>query len=245
MRGELKGEIAELGHVGLATVLVGDDPASEIYIRLKHKAAEEVGIEPIDHRLPATTTEDELVELVAESERERRRRRDPRPDAVARADRRSARDAGDRSDEGRRRPASVQRRPALPRPPDARSRDTARCHAPPRRVPHPDRRARAVVVGRSTLVGKPMAMLLLQANATVTICHSRTEDLARHTLDADVLVAAVGLPGVITADMVKQGATVDRRRHHAYGRRAGGGRRGRTSPRSQPSSRRFRAASAR
>ena len=68
--------------------------------------------------------------------------------------------------------------------------------------------ARAVVVGRSSLVGKPMAMLLLQANATVTICHSRTEDLARHTLDADLLVAAVGLPDVITADMVKQGATV-------------------------------------
>jgi methylenetetrahydrofolate dehydrogenase (NADP+)/methenyltetrahydrofolate cyclohydrolase len=67
---------------------------------------------------------------------------------------------------------------------------------------------RAVVVGRSPLVGKPMAMLLLQANATVTICHSRTVDLARHTLDADLVVAAVGLPGVITPDMVKQGATV-------------------------------------
>ena len=65
-----------------------------------------------------------------------------------------------------------------------------------------------MVVGRSPLVGKPMAMLLLQANATVTICHSRTEDLARHTLGADLLVAAVGLPGVITSDMVKQGAAV-------------------------------------
>jgi methylenetetrahydrofolate dehydrogenase (NADP+)/methenyltetrahydrofolate cyclohydrolase len=68
--------------------------------------------------------------------------------------------------------------------------------------------SRAVVVGRSSLVGKPMALLLLHANATVTICHSRTQDLARHTLDADLLVAAVGLPDVITADMVKQGATV-------------------------------------
>jgi methylenetetrahydrofolate dehydrogenase (NADP+)/methenyltetrahydrofolate cyclohydrolase len=63
-------------------------------------------------------------------------------------------------------------------------------------------------VGRSPLVGKPMALLLLQANATVTICHSRTDDLARHTLDADVLVVAVGHPGLITADMVKQGASV-------------------------------------
>jgi methylenetetrahydrofolate dehydrogenase (NADP+)/methenyltetrahydrofolate cyclohydrolase len=58
LRGELKDDIAELGRVGLATVLVGDDPASEIYIRLKHKAAQEVGIEPIDHRLPSTTAED-------------------------------------------------------------------------------------------------------------------------------------------------------------------------------------------
>ncbi|HLB18825.1 MAG TPA: bifunctional 5,10-methylenetetrahydrofolate dehydrogenase/5,10-methenyltetrahydrofolate cyclohydrolase, partial [Gaiellaceae bacterium] len=64
LREEIKHEVAELGHVGLATVLVGDDPASDVYIRLKHKAADEAGIEAIDHRLPATTTEDDLVELV-------------------------------------------------------------------------------------------------------------------------------------------------------------------------------------
>jgi methylenetetrahydrofolate dehydrogenase (NADP+)/methenyltetrahydrofolate cyclohydrolase len=68
--------------------------------------------------------------------------------------------------------------------------------------------ARAVVVGRSNIVGKPMAHLLLQANATVTVCHSRTEDLQRHTLDADILVAAVGRLHVIGADMVKAGAAV-------------------------------------
>jgi methylenetetrahydrofolate dehydrogenase (NADP+)/methenyltetrahydrofolate cyclohydrolase len=68
--------------------------------------------------------------------------------------------------------------------------------------------ARAVVVGRSALVGKPLSMLLLQANATVTICHTRTRDLARHTRDADILAAAAGNPGLITADMVKPGATV-------------------------------------
>jgi methylenetetrahydrofolate dehydrogenase (NADP+)/methenyltetrahydrofolate cyclohydrolase len=68
--------------------------------------------------------------------------------------------------------------------------------------------ARAVVVGRSAIVGKPMAHLLLQRNATVTICHSRTQDLQRHTLDADVLVAAVGRTHLIAADMVKAGATV-------------------------------------
>jgi methylenetetrahydrofolate dehydrogenase (NADP+)/methenyltetrahydrofolate cyclohydrolase len=70
------------------------------------------------------------------------------------------------------------------------------------------RGAHAVVVGRSAIVGKPMAHLLLQRNATVTICHSRTQDLQRHTLDADVLVAAVGRLHLISADMVKAGATV-------------------------------------
>ena len=68
--------------------------------------------------------------------------------------------------------------------------------------------ARAVVLGRSDIVGKPMAHLLLQANATVTICHSRTDDLARQTLDADVLVVAVGVPGLVTPDMVKREAAV-------------------------------------
>ena len=66
--------------------------------------------------------------------------------------------------------------------------------------------ARAVVIGRSDIVGKPMAHLLLQANATVTICHSHTNDFARHTLDADVLVVAVGVPAIVSPDMVKTGA---------------------------------------
>jgi methylenetetrahydrofolate dehydrogenase (NADP+)/methenyltetrahydrofolate cyclohydrolase len=68
--------------------------------------------------------------------------------------------------------------------------------------------ARAVVIGRSDIVGKPIAHLLLQAHATVTICHSHTDDLSRHTLDADVLVVAAGVPGIVTADMVKAGAAV-------------------------------------
>jgi methylenetetrahydrofolate dehydrogenase (NADP+)/methenyltetrahydrofolate cyclohydrolase len=68
--------------------------------------------------------------------------------------------------------------------------------------------ARAVVVGRSDIVGKPIAHLLLQSNATVTICHSRTEDLERHTLDADVLVVAAGVAGIVSPDMVKSGSAV-------------------------------------
>ena len=207
LRDEIKREVAELGHVGLATVLVGDDPASEVYIRLKHKAADEAGIEAIDHRLP-TTTEDELVELV------RHLGEDdfvdgilvqtPLPEQIDEARVMLAIDP--MKDVDGLHPFSAGQlyldRPTL-------------VPATPFGVMHllneykiPISGSRAVVVGRSALVGKPMALLLLQANATVTICHSRTEDLARHTLDADLLVAAVGLPEVITADMVKQGATV-------------------------------------
>jgi methylenetetrahydrofolate dehydrogenase (NADP+)/methenyltetrahydrofolate cyclohydrolase len=208
MREEIKQEVAELGHVGLATVLVGNDPASEVYIRLKHKAADEAGIEAIDHRLPATTTEDELVELVQHLHKD-----DfvdgilvqtPLPDQIDEA--RVMRAVDPVKDVDGLHPFSAGQlylghQTLVP--------------ATPLGVMHvlneykiPIAGARAVVVGRSALVGKPMALLLLQANATVTICHSRTEDLARQTLDADILVAAVGLPGVITAEMVKQGATV-------------------------------------
>lgn len=208
LREELKGDVAELGRVGLATVLVGDDPASEIYIRLKHKAAQEVGIEPIDHRLSSTTAEDELVELVEElnenDEVDGILVQTPLPEQIDEA--RVMRAIDPMKDVDGLHPFSagqlyLGRQTLVP--------------ATPLGVMHlldeyriPIAGQRAVVVGRSTLVGKPVALLLLQANATVTICHSRTEDLARHTLDADILVAAVGLPGVITADMVKQGATV-------------------------------------
>ncbi|OAI55787.1 bifunctional 5,10-methylene-tetrahydrofolate dehydrogenase/5,10-methylene-tetrahydrofolate cyclohydrolase [Gaiella sp. SCGC AG-212-M14] len=208
LRGELKDDIPELGRVGLATVLVGDDPASEIYIRLKHKAAQEVGIEPIDHRLPSTTAEDELVELVEElnenDEVDGILVQTPLPEQIDEA--RVMRAIDPMKDVDGLHPFSagqlyLGRQTLVPATPLGVMQllDEYRI---------PIAGQRAVVVGRSTLVGKPVALLLLQANATVTICHSRTKDLAHHTLDADILVAAVGLPGVITADMVKQGATV-------------------------------------
>jgi methylenetetrahydrofolate dehydrogenase (NADP+) / methenyltetrahydrofolate cyclohydrolase len=208
LREEVKAEVEELGHVGLATVLVGDDPASEIYIRHKHKASDEVGIEAIDRRLPATTPEDELVELVEELNEDDAVDgvlvQTPLPEQIDEA--RVMRAIDPMKDVDGLHPFSagqlyLGRQTLVP--------------ATPLGVMHllneyriPIAGSRAVVVGRSPLVGKPLSMLLLQANATVTICHSRTEDLARHTLDADILVAAVGLPRVITADMVKQGATV-------------------------------------
>jgi methylenetetrahydrofolate dehydrogenase (NADP+) / methenyltetrahydrofolate cyclohydrolase len=208
LREEIRQDVAELDHVGLATILVGDDPASDIYIRYKHKAADEVGIEALDRRLPAATPEDELVELVEELNDDDSVDgilvQTPLPEQIGEARIMLAIDPI--KDVDGLHPFSagqlyLGRQTLVP--------------ATPLGVMHllneyriPIAGARAVVVGRSPLVGKPLAMLLLQANATVTICHSRTEDLARHTLDADILVAAVGLPEVITADMVKQGATV-------------------------------------
>lgn len=208
LREEVKQEVAGVGHVGLATVLVGDDPASDIYIRRKHKAADEVGIEAIDKRLPPTTSEEDVVDLVQELDEDDSVDgilvQTPLPEHIDEARIMLAIDPI--KDVDGLHPFSagqlyLGRQTLVP--------------ATPVGVMHlldeyriPVAGARAVVVGRSPLVGKPLAMLLLQANATVTICHSRTEDLSRHTLDADILVAAVGLPGVITADMVKQGATV-------------------------------------
>jgi methylenetetrahydrofolate dehydrogenase (NADP+)/methenyltetrahydrofolate cyclohydrolase len=208
LREELKQEIAELGHVGLATVLVGDDPASDIYIRHKHKASDEVGIEAFDKRLPGTTPGDELLELVEELNDDDSVDgilvQTPLPAQIDEA--RIMRAIDPVKDVDGMHPFSagqlyLGRQTLVPATPlgimELLSEYRIQIAG-----------ARAVVVGRSPLVGKPIAMLLLQANATVSICHSRTDDLAGHTVDADLLVAAVGQPGVITADMVKQGATV-------------------------------------
>jgi methylenetetrahydrofolate dehydrogenase (NADP+) / methenyltetrahydrofolate cyclohydrolase len=208
IRSGLTEEIAELGDVALATILVGDDPASQIYIRLKHKAADEVGIRAIDNRLPADTSEEELVELVVELNEDDSIDgilvQTPLPSQIDEA--RVMRTIDPMKDVDGLHPFNAGqlffgRQTLVGATPVGIMRllDEYRI---------PVAGARAVVVGRSLIVGRPMAMLLLHANATVTICHSRTDDLARQTLDADILVAAVGHLGLITADMVKQGATV-------------------------------------
>jgi len=208
LRGELKGDVAELGRVGLATVLVGDDPASEIYIRLKHKAAEEVGIQALDKRLPQDTSEAEVLQLVEElndddsvdgilvqtplppqiDEDRVMRSLDPMKDVDGLHPYNAGQLFFGHQTLVAATPVGVMRLLAEYRIPVAG--------------------ARAVVVGRSLIVGRPLSMLLLHANATVTICHSRTDDLQRHTADADILVAAVGEPGLITLEMVKRGAAV-------------------------------------
>jgi methylenetetrahydrofolate dehydrogenase (NADP+) / methenyltetrahydrofolate cyclohydrolase len=208
IRQELKDEIAELGHIGLATILVGDDPASDIYIRYKHRAADEVGIEAIDNRLPATTPEADVLELVEELNNESAVDgilvQTPLPDHIDEA--RVMRTIEPIKDVDGLNPFSagqlyLGQQTLAPATPLGVMQLLEEYEIP-------TTGARAVVVGRSTLVGKPVSMLLLQANATVTICHSRTQDLARHTRDADILVAAAGSPRLVTVDMVKQGAAV-------------------------------------
>jgi len=208
IREELKREIAEFGPVRLATVLVGDDPASHVYIRLKHKAADDVGIHAIDKRLPGDTSEEELLvlieELNADDSVDGILVQTPLPPQIDEA--RVMRAIEPVKDVDGLHPFNAGRlffgqETLVGATPVGVMRLLAEYKIPVAG-------ARAVVVGRSLIVGRPLAMLLLHANATITICHSRTEDLARHTLDADILVAAVGYLGLITADMVKTGAAV-------------------------------------
>jgi methylenetetrahydrofolate dehydrogenase (NADP+) / methenyltetrahydrofolate cyclohydrolase len=208
VREEVAASVAELGHVGLATVLVGDDPASHIYIDLKQKSATQAGMEARDLKLPAGTSEEELLATIAalnaDDSVDGLLVQLPLPEHIDENRAIEAIEPG--KDVDGIHPVNAGRlylgRPTLvPGTPLGIMRMLDEYEIPLEG-------ARAVVVGRSAIVGKPMAHLLLQRNATVTICHSRTQDLQRHTLDADVLVAAVGRTHLISADMVKAGATV-------------------------------------
>jgi methylenetetrahydrofolate dehydrogenase (NADP+)/methenyltetrahydrofolate cyclohydrolase len=208
IRGEIAEEVRQLGEIGLATVLVGDDPASDIYIRLKHKAAGEVGIDAKDIRLASQTTEEELLEQVAQLNAD-----DaidgllvqlPLPDHIDEA--RVIRAIDPVKDVDGLHPLNFGQL-VLGRPTHVGATPVGVM----RLLEEYDVQlegARAVVVGRSDIVGKPAALLLLHANATVTVCHSRTRDLGAVTREADVLVVAVGRTAVIGPDDVREGATV-------------------------------------
>jgi len=208
VRAEVADDVAQLGHIGLATILVGDDPASHVYIRNKHKAAREAGFESFDRHLPADTSEEELFSVIAALNEDESVDgllvQLPLPDhldenaVIERISPAKDIDGLHPMNAGR----LALGRPALvPGTPMGIMRMLAEYEIPVKG-------ANAVVVGRSNIVGKPMAQLLLRGHATVTICHSRTVDLAAHTLEADILVAAVGKLHVITPEMVKPGATV-------------------------------------
>ena len=206
VREDVAREVAELGHVGLATVLVGDDPASHVYIGAKHKAATEAGIDARDVRLPVDTSEEHVLELVDQLNRDEEVDgilvQLPLPShmnetkvtyAVSPA---KDVDGFHPFNAGNLYLGTPIHVPATP----------SGCMELLRAYDIDPAGKEAVVIGRSEIVGRPMAMLLMHANATVTVCHSRTADLASHVRRADIVVAAVGRPGIVTADMVKPGA---------------------------------------
>jgi methylenetetrahydrofolate dehydrogenase (NADP+)/methenyltetrahydrofolate cyclohydrolase len=208
IRADVAEDVAVLGDVCLATILVGDDAASDVYIKGKHRAAAEAGIQTRDHRLPATATEPEILQLVAEI---------------------NADDAVD---------ALLVQVPLPPGLDEARITHAVQpvkdvdglhpvnagylalgsplhvgatplgCMAILAAAGIDPAGKDAVVIGRSAIVGRPVAALLGQANATVTVCHSHTTDLASHVRRADIVVAAAGRPRIVTAEMVKPGAVV-------------------------------------
>jgi len=206
VRVDVAREVEEIGPVGLATVLVGDDEASHVYIGAKHKAATEAGIDARDVRLPADTSEEDVLALIArlndDDEVDGILVQLPLPShmnetkvtyAVSPA---KDVDGFHPLNAGNLYLGTPIHVPATP----SGCMELLRAYDI-----HPSGKE-AVVIGRSEIVGRPMAMLLMHANATVTVCHSRTADLASHVRRADIVVAAVGRPGIVTADMVKPGA---------------------------------------
>lgn len=208
LREALVPEVQELGHVGIATMLVGDDPASHIYIEMKHKASTAAGFEARDVRLPESASQAEVLSALADLNA------DETVDGI------------------------LVQLPLPPQIDETTvlhaispMKDVDGLHpvnaghlylGTPLHIPATPwgciellheygidpKGKNAVVIGRSELVGRPAAMLLLLEHATVTICHSRTADLAAHVREADIVVAAVGVPGIVTPEMVKPGAAV-------------------------------------
>ena len=194
---------------GLAVVLVGEDPASQVYVRNKVAACGKVGMHSVMHRLPATTTEAELLALIASLNADATIHgilvQLPLPKHIEEKKVLEAVAAHKDVDGFHAENVGA----LMIGEPRFVSCTPAGCMEMLRDIGMTDLRGKhAVVVGRSNIVGKPMAMLLLHANATVTICHSGTSDLAAQCRQADILVAAVGKPRFIKADMVKPGAVV-------------------------------------
>ena len=201
--------VANRGYApGLAVIIVGEDPASQVYVRNKARACEEVGFYSEVHRLPAETTQAELDALIDRLNTDARIHgilvQLPLPahldeeEVTLRIDPRKDVDAFHPFNVGRILLGDPVFLPCTP----------AGVMELLRRSGIDPAGKRCVVIGRSNIVGKPMAMLLLAANGTVTVCHSRTADLASVTREADILVSAVGRAGFVTADMVKPGAVV-------------------------------------
>jgi methylenetetrahydrofolate dehydrogenase (NADP+)/methenyltetrahydrofolate cyclohydrolase len=213
VRAEVAGEVKALAargvRTGLTVVRVGDDPASAIYVRGKRKDCEEVGITSAEHHLPATVAQEEMLALIA------RLNADPSVHGILvqlplpkHLDERSILDSiSPAKDADGFHPFNVGALtigiPGLPRPctPAGVMRLLDEAKVDPKGK-------RALVVGRSNIVGKPMAAMLLERHATVTIAHSRTADLAGEVGRAEILVAAIGRAGLIRGDWIREGAVV-------------------------------------
>ncbi len=210
IREQVREEVSRMARPpGLATILVGDDPASAVYVRMKREDCAEVGIESFHHEPPADVTQEDLARLIESLNADERVHgillqlplpghldQDPligSIDPIKDVDGLTPLSAG-----------------LL-----AQGRSEAMAPCTPAGVMEllneagiEVEGARAVVIGRSILVGKPLATLLLAANATVTHCHSRTRDLTSVCREADILIAAAGQPGLVTGEMVREGAVV-------------------------------------
>lgn len=212
LRGELKEKIEQFkktrGEIGLAVVLIGEDPASQVYVRNKIKACEEVGIKSFSYHLPATASQEEAEALVDELvssdkvhgilvqlplpkhlDEQKILRRIPAEKDV---DGFCAENVGN---------LAMNRQTIVACTPFGVMKMLEEYGVDPKGK-------NAVVLGRSNIVGKPMAMLLVNADATVTVCHSKTRDLKSICAAADILVVAIGRAKFVTADMVKEGAVV-------------------------------------
>jgi methylenetetrahydrofolate dehydrogenase (NADP+)/methenyltetrahydrofolate cyclohydrolase len=209
VRAETASQARQLGlRPGLAVILVGDDPASAVYVRNKVKACEEAGFHSVLERYDAQLSLDALLARIAALNADAQvhgilvqmplpKHLDPHAVIEAIAPGKDV-DGFSTTSAGELMTGLPGLRPATP----------LGCLKLIESTGVPIKGRHAVVIGRSNTVGKPMALLLLQAHATVTVCHSATPDLAAHTRHADIVVAAVGRIGTVSADMVKPGATV-------------------------------------
>ncbi len=212
VRSEIAQRVAQLKSKGilpgLAVLLVGEDPASQVYVRNKVKACEEAGMHSLLERLPADLSEEQLLKRIQELNQDKSIHgilvQLPLPKHLnshlvieSIAPEKDV-DGFHVANAGALMIGAPLFRPCTP----------YGCIKMLESIHYDIKGARAVVVGASNIVGKPMAMLLLQAGATVTICNSKTKDLSAHTKEADILVVATGKPKMITGDMVKPGAIV-------------------------------------
>ena len=212
IRQGLKDEVKELKqadiHPKLAVIMVGDDPASKVYVRNKSKACEDVGIEYEEHLLSSKTTREQLLELIEKLNNDEKVHgilvQSPLPEGLDANE--AFRTISPKKDVDGFHPINVGKL--------SLNQDCFVSCTPYGIIKMlenyniPIEGANAVIIGRSNIVGKPLAKCLLNKNATVTVCHSKTKNLQEITKQADILIAAIGKPKFVTADMVKEGVAV-------------------------------------